>query len=457
VRGVGAQNSAGGAGAGEPAGEAAGRTKAWGRSVDGASLAAFRVLFGAVMLALVLRFVAKGWVTTQLTGPSYHFTYELFLFVRPWPALGMQLHFAILAIAAACIALGFFHRTSAAVFFVGFSYVELIDKATYLNHYYLDSLLSALLVVLPAASTFSVDAWRRSELRTNAVPAWTVWALRLQLGVVYVFAGIAKLNADWLFRAEPLRIWLSARSDLPVIGPLLALEWTAYAASWLGAAFDLTIVGFLLFPRTRSFAFFVLVVFHVATGLLLPIGMFPWIMIAGATIFLDPGWPKRWLARFGIARGRGEGRVARVPWPLAALVAVHCLVQVIVPLRGLFDATASEWSLRGFNFAWKVMIAEKAGAASFRVRDRESGETTRVDPKTYLTATQERAMVQDPDMIRARAVRIARDFVARRSDVAVFSDAFASLNGRASARMLDPDVDLTRSLPAGWILSAPEP
>ena len=86
--------------------------------MDGASLAAFRVLFGAVMLALVLRFVAKGWVTTQLTGPSYHFTYEPFLFVRPWPALGMQLHFAILAIAAACIALGFFHRTSAAVFFV---------------------------------------------------------------------------------------------------------------------------------------------------------------------------------------------------------------------------------------------------------------------------------------------------------------------------------------------------
>ena len=30
-------------------------------------------------------------------------------------------------------------------------------------------------------------------------PRWYVWLLRGQLGVVYFFAGVAKLNADWLF------------------------------------------------------------------------------------------------------------------------------------------------------------------------------------------------------------------------------------------------------------------
>ena len=40
--------------------------------------------------------------------------------------------------------------------------------------------------------------------------------------MVYVFAGLAKLNADWLLDAQPLRIWLAARSDLPIVGPLLA-------------------------------------------------------------------------------------------------------------------------------------------------------------------------------------------------------------------------------------------
>src|SRR5262245_49580238 len=121
-----------------------------GRQVDIASLAAFRVLFGAVMFVAVVRFVAKGWVATQLTGPAFHFSYGPFTFVRPLPEPWMCVYFVVLALAAAGIALGLLYRLSAAVFFVGFTYAELIDKATYLNHYYLVSVLSALLVVLPA-------------------------------------------------------------------------------------------------------------------------------------------------------------------------------------------------------------------------------------------------------------------------------------------------------------------
>ena len=59
------------------------------------------------------------------------------------------------------------------------------------------------------------------------------------------FAGLAKINADWLLEALPLRIWLAARSDLPVAGPLLSQVWVAYAFSWFGMAYDLGIVFFL--------------------------------------------------------------------------------------------------------------------------------------------------------------------------------------------------------------------
>ena len=38
-------------------------------------------------------------------------------------------------------------------------------------------------------------------------------------GVVYVFGGIAKLNPDWLFHAQPLRIWLYNSGDVPPVGP----------------------------------------------------------------------------------------------------------------------------------------------------------------------------------------------------------------------------------------------
>ena len=94
--------------------------------------------------------------------------------------------------------------------------------------------------------------------------------LRAQVGLVYIFAGIAKLNPDWLFHAEPLRIWLYNSTDTPLIGSFLREAWVPYAMSWGGACFDLTIVGWLIWRRTRPFAHVVLVMFHIATGVLFP-------------------------------------------------------------------------------------------------------------------------------------------------------------------------------------------
>ena len=193
--------------------------------VDGASLAAFRILFGLLMAIATVRVMALGWVDEFYVLPTFHFTWEPFPWVAPLPASLMHLHFAALAVLALAVALGFHYRVSMLLFFVGFTYVELIDKTTYLNHYYLVSLLSGLLVVLPAHQIWSVDRWRQPRPATRTVAAWTVNLLRFQIGVVYVFAGLAKLSADWLLDAQPLRIWLAARSDLSIVGPFFTQIW----------------------------------------------------------------------------------------------------------------------------------------------------------------------------------------------------------------------------------------
>ena len=46
------------------------------------------------------------------------------------------------------------------------------------------------------------------------------------------------------------------------------------------------------FKRTRVVAYAALVVFHVLTGALFPIGMFPVIMIVSALVFFPPDWPR---------------------------------------------------------------------------------------------------------------------------------------------------------------------
>ena len=188
--------------------------------VDGASTSAFRILFGIIGLTAVVRFFAYGWIDALYLAPAHHFTYAGFAWAQPWPGWGMYAHFAALGLLSIGIAAGYRWRWCAALFAVGFTYVELLDQTTYLNHYYLVSLLALLLAVLPRDGRF--------------VPRWAYWTLRFQVGVVYGFAGLAKLNPDWLLQALPLRIWLYQHGDLPAAGPLLAAPAAAYAMSWAG-------------------------------------------------------------------------------------------------------------------------------------------------------------------------------------------------------------------------------
>ena len=57
---------------------------------------------------------------------------------------------------------------------------------------------------------------------------WQVGILRAQMIVLYFFAGLAKLNPDWLLNAQPLAIWLSAKTNTPLIGNLLDETWVHY-------------------------------------------------------------------------------------------------------------------------------------------------------------------------------------------------------------------------------------
>lgn len=437
---------------------------------DVSGLSAFRMLFGFLMAFALLRFGLHGWVQAQWTGPTFHFAYPGLSFVKAGPIEVMHGLFALLVLCAFCIALGIYTRFAAACFAVGFTYVELIDQANYLNHYYLVSLLAVLLSLVPSGRAHSVDVWRRPEVRIDCVPQLCLFVLRAQVLIVYFFAGVAKLNQDWLFHAQPLRIWLSARSDLPWIGPYLAEAWVAYAASWSAAAFDLLVGPCLLSRKARPWAFATAVVFHVATGLLFQIGIFPWLMTACLTLFFEPDWPRRLFASFrplppgavsanplaSDLSGPLPQRTAPMrPW-LVVLLVVHLLVQVAVPIVQ-HRHSDSAWTYRGFNFAWRVMVAEKTGDVTYFVEDRHTGIRRRVRPEAFLTVRQVRALVQDPDLIVDLARHIAHAEARAGRPAAVYADAFASLNGGPTQRLIDPELDLSRPLSKDHVLSRHAP
>jgi vitamin K-dependent gamma-carboxylase len=430
--------------------------------VDAASLCALRIAFGMAMLVTVARFFSHGWIRSYFIEPHYFFSYWGFSWVRPWPGAGMYVHFAALAVLAAAIALGLYTRLATLLFTLGFAYAHLIDKTNYLNHYFLVVALGLLGTLLPWNRTFSLDAVRarrRGQPWRETVPAWTVWAPRVQLGLVYTYGGIAKLGPDWLLHAQPLKIWLAANSDFPVLGRFFDAPALAFALSWAAALFDLSIPWLLAHRPTRRFAYLAVLAFHLTTAQLFHIGMFPWLMIAWTPIFFAPAWPRRLLPR-GFAPQESPGRAqptARVSFAFAAAILA---VQAILPWRHLFYPGNLLWTEEGFRFSFKVMVMEKVGNADFWVTDRQTGQRFLVSPREFLTAYQARMMATQPDMILAFAHHLAAEF--RRRGIAapeVRADVVASLNGRPFAPLVDPSVDLARLAdglaPKRWITPAP--
>ena len=436
------------------------------QTTEAAPLAVFRILFGLMMLASIVRFWSYGWIDKLYIQPRFFFSYYGFDFVQP---LGQftYLLFALCAVAALLVALGWHYRLAMITFFLSFTYIELMDKTTYLNHYYFISVLSFLMIFLPAHAYFSVDARGRPNRAFQQVPRWSIDAIKLLLGIVYCYAGLAKLNSDWLLHAMPLKIWLPAHYDLPLLGNLLEQTWVHYAFSWGGMLYDLTIPLLLLWHRTRVVAFVLVVIFHGLTGVLFPIGMFPYIMIVSALIFFDARLHHRllaWLAQLLNIRkdifdnGRAKMYLATYGQKIRlSIVMVFFFIQLLFPFRYLLYPGEVFWTEEGYRFSWRVMLMEKAGYANFKVMDAATGQRFYVDNTDFLTAFQEKQMATQPDFILQYAHFLAEHFAQQgHRNVQVFVESYVALNGRLSQPYIDPEVDLTQVsesfLPKTWIL-----
>lgn len=438
--------------------------------VDIAWLAFFRILFGCVMLVEVIRYFAYGWIEI-FNASDFLFRYYAFEWVHPWPDPFMHLHFAALGIAALCIALGFCYRFMAAFFFLGFTYVFLLDETRYLNHFYLISLISFLMIFLPAHRAWSVDSWLRPAIRSDVTPAWTLWLMRAQIGIPYIFGGIAKLDSDWL-HGEPMRTWLAQRSHMPLIGPYVHEEWLVYFFVLGGLVLDLLIVPALLWPRTRLLAFAAAASFHLLNSQLFRIGIFPWLMLGATFIFFPPEATRRFLRRLGnpsrsAASGTPGHNNPAAPWwqPrrwVVGAVTLYLTVQVLLPLRHFAYPGNVHWTEEGHRFSWHMKLRTKSGEALFDLLSPATGRTWLVDPMDHLSDDAYAKMTTHPDMI----LQYAHYLAAQKQhegilDIQVRARTMVSLNGRPPRPLIDPRADLAhepRTLAhAPWVLPLTEP
>lgn len=448
------------------------------KPVDISFLVFFRIVFGGIMLWETYRFFANDWISRHYIEPAIYFTYYGFSWVKPWPGRGMYIHFFALGVFAVCIIAGFFYRAAAVLFFLGFAYVFLLDQTRYLNHFYLITLISFLLIFVPAERAFSLDAVMRPQIRADFIPAWTLWLLRLQVGIAYFYGGIAKLNYDWL-HGEPMRIWLSPITRSPGIGHYFAQDWMVYTFAYGGLLLDLLVVPLLLWRRTRIFAFIAAVIFNIFNALLFNIGIFPWFMLGATLIFFPPDLVRRIVRAFSPDPEEGEEKetpggadneqLLPMKGPasyselsgkqriVAASLVVYVMIQLLLPLRHILYPGNVNWTEEGHNFSWHMKLRTKRADATFTITDPRTGQTWSVDPRKYLEPRQLMKMATHPDMVLQFAHHLAEE--KRREgyqNVEVRARVTASLNGRRPQLMIDPNADLAKEplslRRAHWIL-----
>ncbi len=410
-----------------------------------------------MMLFSTLRFMYLGWVDDHFIQSKIQFKYYGFEWVQYPGTFGIYALHILLLISTLGILLGAWYRGSALLFFCCFTYIELIDLTYYLNHYYFVSLVGCLLIFVPANRRFSVDVFRNPEIASLHTPRWTILIFQFQLAIVYTYAGLAKINDTWLVEALPLRIWLPANDTLPLIGPLLALKWMPWVFSWAGMLYDCSIVFWLAWARTRAWAYASVVFFHVLTGMMFQIGVFPLVMMAATWIYFSSAFHDKILTmaerylpkpqRTFVPEKTNESAYSGLKMSILALFFAF---QLLFPWRYLCYPGNLFWTEQGYRFSWRVMLMEKAGTATFYVKDSQTGREGVVNNGDFLCAHQEKQMAMQPDLILQYAHFLKKHYEKIGvHNPSVRVESYVTLNAQPSRLFIDPGLDLTQ-IRDGW-------
>ena len=380
----------------------------------------------------------------------------------------MHFLFILLKIFAGLVTLGLFYRPAIIGLFFGWSYLFLLDHGHYNNHYYLYLLLAGMLIFMQANKWGSLDLLLFPKLKDKdqMVTAWQLWLLRFQIFVVYFYGGIAKLNPDWL-SATQMKLWLPQRGHFPIFGPFLQTEFAAWFLSYSGLVLDLGI-GFLLVNRkTRVFAAFLLIFFHIPNHFLWSIDTFPWFMLVSTSLFFEPDWPEKLVSSVSMLMQRkpkdslevSGGGVKPTLLPLKligpgsfkkklilAVLGLYLCFQLLFPLRHLLYPGNPEWTGEGHLFAWRMMMLDHNEKVRVRIKIPNTGEEFNLSIMDYINQRQYYKGMSMPKQF-LRFVHFIRDELQEQGGVQnpeIRLDFYRSLNGRPFQAVVDSTLNLAQ-------------
>ncbi len=409
------------------------------KPVDISSMAIFRIFFGIIIIYEGFRYVNLQAFTVAYLEHPFNFKFTYFEWIEPLSLQNMQILHIILGMAGIFICLGLLYHIAIIFACAIISYLFLFEASNYLNHIYLIIVFSLIMLFIPCHRAWSLHAYFRKNIAKNTIPYWCIWLVRFQIGLVYFYAALAKMNVDWL-NGMPLLDW----AQTYIISSPIAIYFLVYG----GLLYDLIIIPMLLIPRFRMLGFCLSIGFHLSNHFMFNIGVFPWFMMAATTLFFDPDWASKLLSRIRkkeitYAQDSDKKKSYTIQNLGLLILGLHIFIQIIIPLRHFIYPNYVSWTEEGHLFSWQMKLRQKEGSITFWLKDPSTGQRYKANQFLYLTKRQNSKMATRPDLI-LQFAHFLRDqnTLPGETPIEVYADTKISLNGRKPQRLIDPSVDL---------------
>jgi hypothetical protein len=370
------------------------------RPVAAEKIGLFRIAFVFVLLMQAYHFYSIDFIQKDVLDPVMHFSYPGLGFIEVIDPIVMHGMLAMLFISSLAILIGFIPRLFSLIYLLFFSYLFLLDKGYYNNHYYLICLLLLLFCFINSNVSLSIG---KNTKRVNY--KWEEALLLFQFAIVFIYAGLNKINQYWLFSREPIHHILEAKA-ISTGNQWWMSELIELLMVWGGMLFDLFIIPLLLWKKTRMIGVILFVFFNGINSIVFyeigEIGIFPLLMLSSLILFFPAKSINSFLHRFTSYRSATkyiEADSFHFSILGKSVLILYLILQLTIPLRHHLFTGNVDYTGEGQRFAWRMKSVYKDFKIEYILKDDNTGIEARLDPRTVLTVKQYTNLGYYPELI----------------------------------------------------------
>lgn len=413
------------------------------KNIDNSPLIVFRIFFGFLVACESFGAIATGWVKRVLIDPEFTFSFIGFEWLQPLPGNGMYYYFITMGIFGILIMLGYRYRLAIIAFTLLWAGVYFMQKTAYNNHYYLLLIISFYLIFLPANRYASLDARLKKVKETLTMPYWISLLFIIQIAILYFYASIAKFYPDWL-NGTFTRNLLEHSTTNPFFANLFSQKWFYLFIAYAGILFDLLIIPFLLFKKTRTIALIASLCFHLFNAIVLQIGIFPFFALSFSLFFYNPETIRQlFLKKKPNFIEENTETLFYGKKVVFYLFIPFLIIQLLLPLRHYLIKGDVLWTEEGHRLSWRMMLRERNGFIIINIKNNKTGKTSLYDYGSNLTEKQAKMLPTKPDFIWQYCQRIKKEYPEK--DISIYIDCKNSINKKEYKTLIDPKFDMAKA------------